>query len=108
MKTGKAIKCCPLCGGRIVVSVLYQCSLDYVMRRDGTIGNRCKRGKSVPMDADIAASNGYDLGVRGGEAFKTESRAIWHGKRWMKECGKTGTITAIPAIDPEPYHIIEW
>ena len=43
MKTGKAIKCCPLCGGRIVVSVLYQCSLDYVMRQDGTIGNRCKR-----------------------------------------------------------------
>lgn len=39
MKTGKAIKCCPLCGGRIVVSVLYQCSLDYVMRQDGTIGN---------------------------------------------------------------------
>ena len=53
-------------------------------------------------------SNGYDLGVRGGETFKTESRAIWHGKRWMKECGRTGTITAIPAIDPEPYHIIEW
>ena len=35
-------------------------------------------------------------------------RTIWHGKRWMKECGRTGTITAIPAIDPEPYHIIEW
>ena len=61
----------------------------------------------TPDDADIAASNGYDLGVRGGETFKTESRAIWHGKRWMKECGRTGTITAIPAIDPEPYHIIE-
>lgn len=29
----------------------------------------------TPDDADIAASNGYDLGVRGGEAFKTESRA---------------------------------
>lgn len=60
----------------------------------------------TPDDADIAASNGYDLGVRGGEAFKTESRAIWHGKRWMKECGRTGTITAIPAIYPEPYHIM--
>lgn len=55
MKTGKAIKCCPLCGGRIVVSVLYQCSLDYVMRQDGTIGNRSRRGKSGPMDASIAA-----------------------------------------------------
>lgn len=43
MKTGKAIKCCPLCGGRIVVSVLYQCSLDYVMRQDGTIGASAAR-----------------------------------------------------------------
>ena len=62
----------------------------------------------TPDDADIAASNGYDLGVRGGESFKKECQAIWHGKRWMKECGRTGTITAVPAISPEPYHIIEW
>ena len=38
-----------------------------------------------PDTADIAANNGYDLGLRGGEAYKTESKAIWHGKRWMKQ-----------------------
>lgn len=67
MKTGKAIKCCPLCGGRIVVSVLYQCSLDYVMRQDGTIGNRCKRGKSGPMDASIAPVRTIDPAMPGGK-----------------------------------------
>ena len=36
-----------------------------------------------PDTADIAANNGYDLGLRGGEAYKTESKAIWHGKRWI-------------------------
>lgn len=61
-----------------------------------------------PDTADIAANNGYDFGLRGGEAYKTESKAIWHGKRWMKQHGRTGTITAIPAMVYEPYHIIDW
>lgn len=44
MNLGTVIKCCPLCGGRIVVSNLYQYSLDYTMRKDGKIGKRYKRG----------------------------------------------------------------
>ena len=40
-------------------------------------------------------------------SFK-EFKAIWHGKRWMKQHGRTGTITAIPAMVYEPYHIIDW
>lgn len=61
-----------------------------------------------PDAADIAANNGYDLGVKGGEAYKTESQAIWHGKRWMKECHRTGTITAIPARKPDPIYIMDY
>ena len=61
-----------------------------------------------PDTADIAASNGYNLGVNGGEAHKTESQAIWHGKRWMKTCGRTGTITAIPAEEPGPIYIMDY
>lgn len=83
MKTGKAIKCCPLCGGRIVVSVLYQCSLDYVMRQDGTIGNRCKRGKSGPMDASIAACENYracDARWEVDEFFVDSDRRFWDYK----------------------------
>ena len=44
MNIGTVIKCCPLCGGRIVVSNLYQYSLEYTMRKDGKIGKRYKRG----------------------------------------------------------------
>lgn len=54
MKIGIEIKCCPLCGGRIVVSNLYQYSLNYTMRKDGKIGKRhilkfsCDFYKPVP------------------------------------------------------------
>lgn len=61
-----------------------------------------------PDAADIAASNGYNLGVNGGEAHKTESQVIWHGKRWMKDCGRTGTITAIPAESSQPCYILDY
>lgn len=61
-----------------------------------------------PDAADIAANNGYDLGLKGGESYKTEIQAIWHGKRWMKQHGRTGTITAIPATAYGPYHIMDW
>lgn len=62
----------------------------------------------TPDDADIAANNGYDLGLRGGESYKTENQAVWHGKRWMMQHGRTGTIAAVPAIAPDPYCITEW
>ena len=61
-----------------------------------------------PDAADIAANNGYSLGIVGGESYKKESQAIWHGKRWMKECGRTGTITAIPAHVNEPIYIMDY
>jgi hypothetical protein len=61
-----------------------------------------------PDAADIAANNGYDLGVKGGEAYKTERQAIWHGKCWMKECNRTGTISAIPARTPGPIYIMDY
>lgn len=61
-----------------------------------------------PDAEDIAANNGYDLGVKGGEAYKTESQAIWHGKRWMKECGRTGTITAVSTDAHSPIYIMDY
>lgn len=61
-----------------------------------------------PDAADVAKNQGYNLGVHGGEAYKTESQAIWHGKRWMKECYRTGTITAIPARKSDPIYIMDY
>lgn len=62
------------------------------------------KGDVLNCKATLVAHQVNAFGVMGGGI----AAAIWHGKRWMKECGKTGTITAIPAIDPEPYQIIEW
>ena len=61
-----------------------------------------------PDAADVAKNQGYNLGVHGGEAYKTESQAIWHGKRWMKECGRTGTITAVSADAHSPIYIMDY
>ena len=59
MNIGTAIKCCPLCGGRIVVSNLYQYSLDYTMRKDGKIGKRYKRGDDGAVDVSLASCENY-------------------------------------------------
>lgn len=59
MNIGTVIKCCPLCGGRIVVSNLYQYSLDYTMRKDGKISKRHKRGDDGPVDVSLASCENY-------------------------------------------------
>lgn len=50
----------------------------------------------APDAADIAECKGVAMGCRSGEGWQKESTAIWYGKKWMKETGRTGTITAIP------------
>ena len=50
----------------------------------------------TPDAADITACNGASLGCQSGDSWPKESTAIWHGRKWMKEVGRTGTITAIP------------
>mgnify|MGYP000002428098 CR=1 FL=1 len=55
-----------------------------------------------PDAQDVARNNGYDLGLIGDAACKTESQAIWHGKKWMKEAHRSGTVTSIPAESRQP------
>lgn len=46
---------CPLCGGRIVVSDLYQSSHDYVITRKGVLSKRYAKGPEGSMECMIAA-----------------------------------------------------
>ena len=61
-----------------------------------------------PDAQDVARNNGYNLGLIGDVACKTESQAIWHGKKWMKEAHRTGTITSIPAESRQPFYILDY
>lgn len=72
MNNGTVIKCCPLCGSRIVVSSLHQYSLDYAMRKDGKIGVRYKRCDTSSMDVILASCDNYktcDARWEAGEFF---------------------------------------
>lgn len=62
----------------------------------------------TPDEADIARNKGYNLGLIGDSCCKTESQAIWHGKRWMRESHRTGTIEAIPAESFHTNYILDY
>lgn len=62
----------------------------------------------VPDAADIRACNGVVCPCRSGDTYKTASSAIWNGKKWMKECGRTGEITAIPESRAAASYILDY
>lgn len=53
----------------------------------------------VPDTADVVACKGAYFPVMGNGEYKTESQAIWHGKRWLRETNRTGSIEAIKASE---------
>lgn len=87
MNIGTVIKCCPLCGGRIVVSNLYQYSLDYTMRKDGKIGKRHKRGDDGSMDVSLASCENYKTCDARWEAeeFFVEPDGTFHDYKYIED-----------------------
>ena len=61
----------------------------------------------TPDAADITACKGAVLGCQSGDSWPKESTAIWYGKRWLKESGRTGTITAVPARQRSASYILD-
>ena len=55
------IKCCPKCGGTIIVSYLYQISHDYVLTKRGRLSKRFTRTPEGPMDASVASCRNCGL-----------------------------------------------
>lgn len=47
-------KCCPKCGGTIIVSYLYQTSHDYKLTKKGKLSKTFTRSDEGPMDVAIA------------------------------------------------------
>lgn len=47
--------CCPLCGGKIVVSDHQQFSYDYPVLKSGKLSKRCTRSAIGPMECMTAA-----------------------------------------------------
>lgn len=55
MRVGMKIKRCPLCGGKIIVSALYQISHDYTVTKNGKLSKKYTKGGIGSLDASIAA-----------------------------------------------------
>ena len=51
----------------------------------------------TPDQNDIDACKCAVMPCTSGYTYPKESTAIWYGKRWMKETGRTGTVRAILA-----------
>ena len=54
-KSANRRNACPLCGGKIIVSVLYQLSYDYTVTKSGKLSKRYSVSAPGPLDAEIAA-----------------------------------------------------
>lgn len=61
-----------------------------------------------PDAADIEKCKGGVFPCRSGYTYKTESQAVWHGKKWMKECGRTGEIKAVPVREYKYSYILDY
>lgn len=61
-----------------------------------------------PDADDIKRCKGGVFPCRSGCKYKAESVAEYHGKKWMKECHRTGEIKVIPAGKRIPSYILDY
>lgn len=62
----------------------------------------------TPDQNDIDACKGAVMPCTSGYTYPKESTAIWYGKRWMKETGRTGTVKAIPAHQKTSSYVLDY
>lgn len=73
-------KCCPKCGGTIVVSYLYQSSHDYVLTKRGKLSKRYTKESDMPMDESIAGCRDCDVNWGVGEFAIDYDDTFWDFK----------------------------
>lgn len=52
-------RCCPVCGGKIVVSALYQTSHDYEVTKRGTLSKRFTREGEHSLEVTVAGCRNH-------------------------------------------------
>ena len=62
----------------------------------------------TPDQNDIDACKCAVMPCTSGYTYPKESTAIWYGKRWMKETGRTGTVKAIPAHQKTSSYVLDY
>ena len=53
-REGRAISKCPHCGGRIIVSSLCQYTMEFWVKKDGTMSKKYKKCDNGPINSTIA------------------------------------------------------
>lgn len=62
----------------------------------------------IPDAADIERCKGGVFPCRSGYTYAKETTAIWHGKKWAKECRRTGESKAVPAKKAPASYILDY
>ena len=60
-KTRKQLKNCPVCGGKLTVSCLYQYSLDFVVTKSGKVSKRYKKCDGGSMECSNVSCENNDF-----------------------------------------------
>ena len=70
-------KCCPKCGGTIIVSYLYQTSHDYKLTKKGKLSKTFTRSDEGPMDVAIASCERCPTRWESGDFSIGEDGTFW-------------------------------
>lgn len=73
-------KCCPKCGGTIIVSFLYQTSHDYRLNTKGKLSKKFTRSPEGSMEVAIAACEDCPARWEDGDFFIETDGTFWDRK----------------------------
>lgn len=79
-------KCCPLCGGAIIISYLYQTSHEYRITKSGKIANRFKRYGEHPLDSSFAtcSNNGQCYAYWSEMDFSVDNQGYFWDEKYVE------------------------
>lgn len=76
----KKCTCCPVCGGKIVVSFLYQTSHDYTVTARGRLSKRFVRRGEYDMEVAVASCKSCDAYWDANSFVVDEFGCFWDDK----------------------------